>query len=72
MILGFPGEGSLSGISNLTQKSNSYFANGANSTTAGMVDYMFENKLRFLHVDEIDEMSQKSSLLTEFNGDGDT
>jgi MoxR-like ATPase len=38
---------------------NSYFADGANSTRAGMMDYVLENRPRYLLVDEIDKMSPK-------------
>jgi Holliday junction DNA helicase RuvB len=38
---------------------NSYFADGANSTKAGMNDYLFANSPRYLLVDEIDKMSPK-------------
>src|SRR5947209_4758047 len=38
---------------------NSYFADGANSTKAGMNDYLFVNSPRYLLVDEIDKMSPR-------------
>src|SRR5947209_372322 len=38
---------------------NSYFADGANSTKAGMNDYLFANSPRYLLVDEIDKMSPR-------------
>jgi Holliday junction DNA helicase RuvB len=38
---------------------NSYFVDGANSTKAGMIDYLFENRPRYLLVDEIDNMAPK-------------
>ena len=34
-------------------------ADGANSTKAGMIDYLFTNNTRYLLVDEIDKMSPK-------------
>jgi hypothetical protein len=40
----------------LMQLENSYFADGANSTKAGMIDNLFENKPPYLLVDEIDKM----------------
>jgi holliday junction DNA helicase RuvB len=36
-----------------------FFADGANSTKAGMIDYLFANKPQYLLVDEIDKMSLK-------------
>jgi holliday junction DNA helicase RuvB len=41
------------------QLKNSYFSHGANSTKAGMIDYLFTNTPRYLLVDEIDKMSPK-------------
>jgi Holliday junction DNA helicase RuvB len=38
---------------------DTYFADGANSTKAGMIDYLFTNTPRYLLVDEIDKMSPK-------------
>jgi len=43
---------------------NSYFADGANSTKAGMTDYLFENRPRYLLVDETDKMSTKEIILS--------
>jgi replication-associated recombination protein RarA len=37
----------------------SYFIDGGNSTKAGMIDYVFENKPKYLLIDEIDKMSAK-------------
>jgi len=49
----------------MQQLKNSYFADGANSTKAGMIDYLFVNKPRYLLVDEVDKMCPKhqASLL---------
>jgi MoxR-like ATPase len=41
------------------QVKNSYFTDGANSTKAGILDYLFENRPRYLLVDEIDKLSSK-------------
>jgi replication-associated recombination protein RarA len=38
---------------------NSYFTDGGNSTKAGMLDYIFEKKPKYLLIDEIDKMSAK-------------
>jgi Holliday junction DNA helicase RuvB len=38
---------------------NSYFADGGNSSKAGMIDYLLTNKPRYLLVDEIDKMARK-------------
>jgi Holliday junction DNA helicase RuvB len=44
------------------QKS-SCFADGVNSTKAGMIDYLFEHRPRYLIVDEIDKMAPKDQAL---------
>jgi holliday junction DNA helicase RuvB len=38
---------------------NSYFTDGGNTTKAGMLDYVFENKPKYFLIDEIDKMSTK-------------
>jgi Holliday junction DNA helicase RuvB len=47
----------------MRQLKNSYLADGANSTQAGMIDYVFENRPRYLLVDEIDKMVPKDHAL---------
>jgi len=46
---------------------NSYFVDGANSTKAGMIAYVFENRPQYLLVDEIDKMVPKDHP-SELNG----
>src|SRR5215472_5860580 len=41
---------------------NSYFSDGANSTKAGMIDYVLEKRPRYLLIDEIVKMSSKDHL----------
>jgi MoxR-like ATPase len=36
-----------------------YFADGTNSTKAGMIDYLFENRPQYMLLDEIDKMFPK-------------
>jgi holliday junction DNA helicase RuvB len=43
----------------MRQLKNSYFADGTNSTKAGMIDYLFENRPRYLLLDEIDKTAPK-------------
>jgi len=38
---------------------DAYFADGGNSTKAGMIDYLFENRPRYLLIDEIDKSAPK-------------
>jgi Holliday junction DNA helicase RuvB len=42
---------------------NSYFADGGNSSKAGIIDYVFENRPLYLLVDEIDKMASKDQAL---------
>ena len=37
-----------------------YFADGTNSTKAGMIDYVLEKRPRYLVIDEIDKMTSKN------------
>ena len=38
---------------------DSYFIDGSNSSKAGLLDYIFDNKPKYLLIDEIDKMSAK-------------
>jgi holliday junction DNA helicase RuvB len=38
---------------------NSYFVDGGNSTKAGIIDYLFENRPRYLLIDEADKLAPK-------------
>jgi Holliday junction DNA helicase RuvB len=42
---------------------SSYFTDGSNSTKAGMIDYLFENRPRYLLCDEIDKMDPKDQTM---------
>ena len=46
-------------IKSLMKLDNSYFTDGGNSTKAGMLEYIFDNKPTYLLIDEIDKMSTK-------------
>jgi holliday junction DNA helicase RuvB len=43
----------------LTRLQNSYFIDGSNCSRAGIVDYIFAHKPRYLLVDELDKLSAK-------------
>jgi Holliday junction DNA helicase RuvB len=43
----------------LMKLNSSYFIDGGNSSKAGMIDYIFHNKPKYLLIDEIDKMSDK-------------
>jgi Holliday junction DNA helicase RuvB len=38
---------------------NAYFIDGGNTTKAGVIDYLFENRPRYLLMDEIDKLAPK-------------
>lgn len=61
LLVGPPASGKTMFLTSLMHElENSYFADGANSTKAGMNDYLFANSPRYLLVDEIDKMSPKN------------
>lgn len=43
----------------MTDQIAEFFTDGGNSTKAGMLDYIFDNKPKYLLIDEIDKMSSK-------------
>ena len=43
----------------MTKLNSSYFTDGGNSTKAGMLEYIFKNKPKYLLIDGIDKMSTK-------------
>ena len=47
----------------------SYFIDGSNTTKAGMIDYIFENKpkyMKYMLIDEIDKMQYKDIVQQQF------
>ena len=46
-------------IKSMMKLNSSYFTDGDNSTKAGMLEYIFDNKPKYLLIDEIDKMSTK-------------
>jgi replication-associated recombination protein RarA len=62
-LLGPPASAKTMFLTSLMKLKNSYFADGVNSTKAGMIDYLFENKPRYLLVDELDKMAPKDHAL---------
>ena len=63
LLVGPPASAKTLFLTSLMQLKNSYFADGANSTKAGMIDYLFENRPRYLLCDEIDKMAPKDHAL---------
>lgn len=62
LMVGPPATAKTMFLTSLMQLKNSYFTDGANSTKAGMIDYLFENRPKYLLVDEIDKMSGKDQV----------
>jgi holliday junction DNA helicase RuvB len=60
LLIGPPASAKTMFIRSMMMKlDNSYFTDGGNTTKAGMLDYVFENKPKYLLIDEIDKMSTK-------------
>ena len=60
LLIGPPASAKTMFIKSMMMKlDNSYFTDGGNTTKAGMLDYVFENKPKYLLIDEIDKMSTK-------------
>ena len=60
LLIGPPASAKTMFIKSMMMKlNNSYFTDGGNTTKAGMLDYVFGNKPKYLLIDEIDKMSTK-------------
>jgi Holliday junction DNA helicase RuvB len=60
LLIGPPASAKTMFIKSMMMKlGNSYFTDGGNSTKAGMLEYIFDNKPKYLLIDEIDKMSTK-------------
>ena len=60
LLIGPPASAKTMFIKSMMMKlNNSYFTDGGNTTKAGMLEYIFDNKPKYLLIDEIDKMSTK-------------
>jgi Holliday junction DNA helicase RuvB len=59
LLSGPPASAKTMFLQSLMKLSDSYFVDCSNTTKAGMVDYLFENKPKYLFIDEIDKMPAK-------------
>ena len=59
LLVGPPASAKTMFIKSLMKLNNSYFTDGGNSTKAGMLEYIFDNKPKYLLIDEIDKMPTK-------------
>src|ERR671910_135698 len=65
LLTGEPGCGKTQFLENIKvyYKDRAYFTIGAHSTKAGMLDYLFEKRPRFLLIDEIEHMPGKDQAV---------
>jgi holliday junction DNA helicase RuvB len=65
LLTGVPGCGKTQFLENIKgyYKDRAYFTIGAHSTKAGMLDYLFEKRPRFLLIDEIEHMPAKDQAV---------
>jgi MoxR-like ATPase len=65
LLTGEPGCGKTQFLENIKgyYKDKAYFTIGAHSTKAGMLDYLFEKRPRFLLIDEIEYMPAKDQAV---------
>jgi DNA replicative helicase MCM subunit Mcm2 (Cdc46/Mcm family) len=57
LLIGPPASAKTMFIKSMMMKlNNSYFTDGGNTTKAGMLEYIFENKPKYLLIDEIDNL----------------
>jgi replication-associated recombination protein RarA len=59
LLSGPPASSKTMFLEALMKLNSSYFIDGANTTKAGMIDYIFDKKPKYLLIDEIDKMSAK-------------
>jgi Holliday junction DNA helicase RuvB len=59
LLVGPPASAKTVFMRSLMKLPSSYFTDGTNSTKAGMVDYIFEHKPKYILIDEIDKMQNK-------------
>jgi holliday junction DNA helicase RuvB len=58
LLVGLPASAKTMFLTSLLRHlKNSYFVDGGNATKAGMIDYLFENRPRYLLIDEIDKIA---------------
>jgi holliday junction DNA helicase RuvB len=59
LLSGIPASAKTMFLQSLMKLQNSYFVDGGNATKAGLTDYIFSNRPKYLLIDEIDKMSAK-------------
>jgi holliday junction DNA helicase RuvB len=59
LLSGAPASAKTLFLQSLMTLKDSYFVDGSNTTKSGMIDYIFDNKPKYLLIDEIDKMASK-------------
>jgi Holliday junction DNA helicase RuvB len=59
LLSGAPASAKTLFLESLMTLKDSYFVDGSNTTKSGMIDYIFDNKPKYLLIDEIDKMPCK-------------
>lgn len=59
LLSGPPASAKTMFLQSLMKLHNSYFIDGSNTTKSGVTDYIFDNKPKYLLIDEIDKMPTK-------------
>jgi MoxR-like ATPase len=59
LLSGQPASAKTLFLQSLMPLKDSYFVDGSNTTKSGMIDYIFDNKPKYLLIDEIDKMASK-------------
>jgi ATP-dependent protease Clp ATPase subunit len=59
LLSGPPASAKTLFLQSLMKLQNSYFIDCSNATKSGLVDYIFENKPKYLLLDELDKLSSK-------------
>jgi replication-associated recombination protein RarA len=59
LLVGPPASAKTVFMKSLMKLPSSYFTDGTNSTKAGMIDYIFEHKPKYILIDEIDKMQNR-------------
>jgi hypothetical protein len=63
LLCGPPASAKSLFMSSLTRLERSYYAVGSSSTKSGIFDYLFEHRLRYFIVDELEKMNKKDHSL---------
>src|SRR5919198_4913306 len=59
LLSGPPASAKTMFLQSLKKLQNSYFIDGSSSTKSGLIDYVFDNRPKYLLIDEIDKMSAR-------------